>query len=458
MSITVTAAQSGTGGTDNGIALTVKVITGQAASPIGQTASSATVTAPELAITPTGNGSWVYGAVVNGGGATSFTAAGNTTFSQNVPDTTNALAYGTFRSSSTTTSGTPVTLGATAPAEASGQILIALLEILAGTGLAEDSSSPAGVNSKTATSVTTASFTPPGGSLLVAQVGSDANVDGTHSMTMTVTDSSGLTWTRRVTGTLTDGSATYQLASVWTAPVPVPPAAPYTLLAPPSPFSPMQFRRQARPTLGPVLVTDADTGSGADTAAASTAQAPSFPLIPPGPFTPMAFGFIPPNLVTPPVADADTGTGAEAGSVTATVGDTDTGSGADAATATAGASDSDTGSGADSGSPVIEAGDAGTGDDQSGSGGTLHFKGTPAYTLAAGQSAGTVTLNGTTAVAVSTGAVTSSSLPMLTVQPGTAPAGLPYVASISYGSGFTVRSTSAADTSVTVAWVLVEAV
>jgi len=96
MSLTVTAAQSGTGAFD-GMALTVRVVTGQAASPIGATASSGTVTAPELPITPAATGSYVYGAVYNANVSTAFTAATGTTFSQNTSDTGDGVAYGTFR-------------------------------------------------------------------------------------------------------------------------------------------------------------------------------------------------------------------------------------------------------------------------------------------------------------------------------------------------------------------------
>lgn len=88
--------------------------------------------------------------------------------------------------------------------------------------------------------------------------------------------------------------------------------------------------------------------------------------------------------------------------------------------------------------------------------GPLNFEGTPAYTVLRGVHAGTVTLNGTTAVTVSTTAVDAGSLILLTVQPSTAPAGTPYVASVTPASGFTVKSTSAADTAVVVAWVIVE--
>jgi hypothetical protein len=220
MSLTVTATQTGASGTAPGIALTVKVLTGQASSPAGATADSVTATVPDLAITPSGTGSWVYGAVANLAASTAYTAAGTTTFSANVSDTTNGLAYGTFRSTSTTTSGTPVTVGGSAPAEGSGALAVALCEILKGTTLAEDSSSPAAVNTKTAATITTAAFTPPAGSLLVAMVASDGSGDGTHSMTMAVADSSGLTWTQAAVAPLPAGSATYQVASVWTAQVP----------------------------------------------------------------------------------------------------------------------------------------------------------------------------------------------------------------------------------------------
>jgi hypothetical protein len=90
--------------------------------------------------------------------------------------------------------------------------------------------------------------------------------------------------------------------------------------------------------------------------------------------------------------------------------------------------------------------------------GALNFQGTPAYTVLRGTHAGTVTLNGTAAVTVSTAAVDSDSLVLLTVQPGTAPIGIPYVASVTSGTGFTVKSTSASDTAVLVAWAVIEAI
>src|ERR1017187_2960430 len=102
MALTVTATQSGAGAT-NGMALTVKVLTGISGSQPGVTTSSATVTTPDLAITPGHTGSVVYGAVGSSSGSTAFTAATGTTFSENFSGTSNGAAYGTFRSTATTT-------------------------------------------------------------------------------------------------------------------------------------------------------------------------------------------------------------------------------------------------------------------------------------------------------------------------------------------------------------------
>jgi hypothetical protein len=213
-SLTVTATQIGTGA-QNGMVLTVKVITGQAASPIGATASSRTVAARALAITPSATGSQVYGAIVDGTSSTAFTAlAASTPFTQNVSDATHGVVYGTFRSTATTTAGTPVTLGASGTAT-SGQADIALCEILAAGTLAEDASSPAVAHTTVATTLSTASFSPPPGSLLVAMVSTDEVGSNPVSVTMT---GGGLTWTQQVFAGNVSGGTLY--AAVWTAVVP----------------------------------------------------------------------------------------------------------------------------------------------------------------------------------------------------------------------------------------------
>ena len=177
---------------------------------------------------------------------------------------------------------------------------------------------------------------------------------------------------------------------------------------------------------------DSGTGTGADAATVSVADSDTGSGDDEGSFVHGA-------------TDADTGAGADAGSVTsAAAASADTGTGAD--TAVVAVSGGDTGAGADLQAPVdVTAGDTATGTDVQGdTGGVLHFQGIPAYTVVRGVRAGAVTLNGTTAVTVPTTAANGNSLVLLTVQPGTAPAGIPYVASITAGSGFTLRSTAAA--------------
>ena len=207
----VTATQGGTG-TDNGIALTVKVLTGAAAAAGqgGASGSSGTTTTPNGSITPRATGSYVYGAVANLAAATAFTPAAGNTFSQNVLYSGDGDTFGTFRVNATTTASIQVTAGASGPTEVSGLINWCAAEILANGTLAEDASSPAGVNTTTATTVSTAGFTPPAGSLLVAQV--SCNYVGSGTLTMTVSGG-GLTWTQIV-------GETVDLASVWVAQVP----------------------------------------------------------------------------------------------------------------------------------------------------------------------------------------------------------------------------------------------
>ena len=199
--VTVTQGGSTAAGTD----MAVYVITGQNASPIGISAS-ATNTTPSLA-TGTGvtTGSWVYGS--NLGLIGTYTANGATTYKQNHGG--QGLEYISMRSTATMTGGVSATIGGTAGVNS---ISICLLEILAGTGLAEDASSPGGVNSTTLT-VSTGSFTPPASSLLVAMVQTNGNLVVTVTMSDTL---GGLTWTERVK----QNSSGNGYAGIWTAPVP----------------------------------------------------------------------------------------------------------------------------------------------------------------------------------------------------------------------------------------------
>jgi hypothetical protein len=211
---TVTATEGGS--TTNGISLFVRVLTGQAASPIGVTTSATSATPALTTGTGVTTGSWVYGALI---GLTTITANGSTTFKFN--NNAGSLQYIAARTTGTMTGGVAVTVGGTGGTG----ISICLQEILAGAGLAEDASSPAGVFASGAITATTASFTPPASSLLVAMVSSNGAGGAT---TMTVSDTGlGLTWTERVK----QNGAGNGYSGLWTAPVPAAAAAHGMLLA-----------------------------------------------------------------------------------------------------------------------------------------------------------------------------------------------------------------------------------
>src|SRR6185312_7445771 len=205
---TVTATQAGS--TSAGIGMEVRVITGQSGTQPG-TLASATQTTPSLSITPAASGSLVYGSLLGLSGA--YTINGN---SANEQDAHNigGLEMCSFVSSSTTTSGTPVTLGYTATANG---ISICLCEIENSAGLAEDASSPAGV-SAVALTVSTASFSPPAGSLLVAMVQSNGGGSVT-SMGISDTSGLGLTWTEQVK----QNGAGNGYSGIWTTTIPAGP-------------------------------------------------------------------------------------------------------------------------------------------------------------------------------------------------------------------------------------------
>lgn len=192
-----------------GLALTVKAITGVASiSSIYNDAAytyfypGGTSTAPQTSITPYASNSLVYGAVTENfsvPASTSYTANAHTTFSQNVIDTSNSAIYGTFRSSSTTSAGTAITLGGSAPNNA--YFTIALAEILAGTGdtLAEVATAtaagtfPANFSSTSVSQTAVLASAVSDTTLLVAMVSANSSWSN-GSATVTIVDSLGLTW------------------------------------------------------------------------------------------------------------------------------------------------------------------------------------------------------------------------------------------------------------------------
>jgi hypothetical protein len=212
-SMSVTATASGAHESP-GITLEVQVWTGQAAVPLGASLGSAAVNPPEDNITPTVIGSMIFGCINSQTGAATgpFTPNGNTTFGNNFYDSNPKAIYSSFHSTSKTTALVATSYGATLPAI---NCHIAMAELLPGTGLTLDASTPAIPTpvpfSSGLFTISTAAFTPPAGSILVAMVSS--NYDGAGlPITMTVAGG-GLTWTK----VADDADA---ISTVWFAVVP----------------------------------------------------------------------------------------------------------------------------------------------------------------------------------------------------------------------------------------------
>jgi hypothetical protein len=205
----VTATQGGF--TANGILLRVKVLTGAAGSPVGNTGSFASFTTgpAQCTVTTTAAGSMVYGALMGfPAAATSLTAHAGTTLLDSHHDSVNDNWYGTFATTSVT--GTPgaTVVGSDTPS-ASGGYSCGAVEILSAGTIQDDPSAPAAAVTDSAITVTSDAFTPPDGSLLLALVGSDG---GNGLTTMTV-DGGGVVWTELAKGQSTDGG----YGGVWAA-------------------------------------------------------------------------------------------------------------------------------------------------------------------------------------------------------------------------------------------------
>ncbi len=196
MAMTVTATQSGQ--VSNGTTLQVKVLTGAIeAGGASVSASNLSTSPPDAAITPNATNSLICFAIVNTTGANAWTlAANNTAWDNNVDSTSGYSGLAGFYSGAVT-SGTPVTAGASGPTAQNTGYGIYEVKPSSGSTPAVDASSPAGVNS-TGTTAQTASFNPPGGSVLVVMVAANG-LGGAGSTDFTITDTSGLglTWVFR---------------------------------------------------------------------------------------------------------------------------------------------------------------------------------------------------------------------------------------------------------------------
>lgn len=191
-------------GAVNGILLRVRVLDNAGLSvPLNTGTQDASATqAATVNLTPEATGSLAYSVATVTSGTTPAAAAGNTAIDS-------ASGHGTFVSTATLTANTPFTAGSTAlPTSGS----TAALEVLPyGGTIATDASSPAVVNNSGSTTATTAAFTPPtGGKLILALISA---LGGTGQVSMSVTDSHGLTWTPAVV----DNTAGNHYAGIWYA-------------------------------------------------------------------------------------------------------------------------------------------------------------------------------------------------------------------------------------------------
>ena len=334
---TVTASGSGTS-LGNGVFLQVLVLDNAALAGTPATAviNSGNNSAYSASITTTQAGSLVVG-LYNDWNSNTDTLAPVTgcTAIAATPDNTLGTEYGAFRTTSAT--GTPgaTTVGYANPGTNDGYAGCAIEVLSSGGTVSLDGSAPAAVVTSSALTVTTASFTPPTGTILVALV-SLANNDGTNNnsgFAATVSDTGlGLTWTPAkvsFNGSIT-GSTAY--VGIFTA-----------------------------------------AYSGAATAAV---QSPVALLVPPGTQSPAAFSALPPDVVAlPPVAasrlidwEADYASGTDAGErVTASVSSTDSGAGSDSSgQVTASVSSTDSGAGSESYYAGVSQPDSGSGLDSSG--------------------------------------------------------------------------------------------
>jgi hypothetical protein len=189
VAITVTATP-GTG--TSGALLRVLVLTGATAAG-GANSTTTSTTTGGWSLTPSGSNSYPVWAVTDYSAQNAFTSRTNNTLRDNF-DATSGMYLATGNYSGTVTGGTPVTVGATL--HSGDSCFGAAYEILAsgGTTPALDGSSPVAVSEPTgATALTTASFTPPAGSVVVA-ICTAANFPSTA---WSVSDSSSMTWTSR---------------------------------------------------------------------------------------------------------------------------------------------------------------------------------------------------------------------------------------------------------------------
>lgn len=214
-SYTVTASNSDG---SSGIYLQVEVLT-SAAEAGGASASISNGSSGTVTLTPNFTGSFIAEAISDShGGNTAITPAASNTLltvaanTDSFQDTTVGVTVGAEYYSGTVTAGVGVTVGYTNPSSATAA-QVAVYEVPASGGIwAEDASTPAWVKTSSTNTVTTASFTPPGGTVLVAVVSANYAGVGNPTTTLTVSSTPALTWTPRkfsANSTTNGGSAIF---------------------------------------------------------------------------------------------------------------------------------------------------------------------------------------------------------------------------------------------------------
>ena len=223
LTLSITATQGAA--SHKGMLMRIRVLTGAAAAAAqtGGSASAGNVSTSSATITTTVAGSLVYGGL--GNSSSVATGEPGTTIVDAFNDTINGQWYGTFRTTSVT--GTPgaVLTGSTI-VDSFGSI--AAQEILPAGTIAEDASAP-GSQPYTTTAVktlTSASFTPVPGSLIVVMIGCCGTAIGFQTCTVTDTGG-GLTWIQMAN---TSGIGGSMYSGVWIADVP------YLTPGPPPPY------------------------------------------------------------------------------------------------------------------------------------------------------------------------------------------------------------------------------
>lgn len=219
MSFTVKVTLSGTGATNDDLTLQVKVLTG-ATEASGTSAASRGAATAQASITPNFSHSLPVFAIEDDTSSTAFTAAASNTFYNNITNSANGACGADGYYSGTVTSGTPVTVGSSAPTGQTTAWAVYEVPPSGGSTPAVDGSSPAvvSVQGSGALTGTTAAFTPPAGSVLVALVSADANTSsGALGIAITDTSGLGLTWTARANSNTTTAAPA---AAVFTATMP----------------------------------------------------------------------------------------------------------------------------------------------------------------------------------------------------------------------------------------------